>query len=109
MSDFPPLAHPTDEYLDFAPVDTLPVTTLPVDTPSVFAELVCADPELLRAEFERPGRRRSCHRSRGRGQDPVTGRAGPAPAVLPGDAARPDPAQPGTAPTDTSKTPARER
>jgi hypothetical protein len=52
MSDFSPLAHPTDEYLDFAPVDTLPVTTLPVDTPSVFAELVCADSELLRAEFE---------------------------------------------------------
>lgn len=47
MNDLPALAHPTDEHLDSAPV-----ATLPVDTPSRFAELVCADPDLLRAEFE---------------------------------------------------------
>ena len=47
MSDLPALAHSTGEHLGSAPV-----ATLPVDTPSRFAELVCADPELLRAEFE---------------------------------------------------------
>jgi hypothetical protein len=46
MSDLPALTHRTSEYLDSAPVGT------PSGTPSVFAELVCADPELLRAEFE---------------------------------------------------------
>ena len=63
MNDLPALARPAAEHLDTAPVDT------PSGTPSVFAELVCADPELLRAEFEAliaanypsgDGHRRSC-------------------------------------------------
>jgi hypothetical protein len=57
MSNLPALTQPAPEHLDSMPVDSAPVDallrdTLPVATPSVFAELVCADPELLRAEFE---------------------------------------------------------
>ena len=47
MSDLSAPAPPTGEYLGSAPA-----ATLSVDTASRFAELVCADPELLRAEFE---------------------------------------------------------
>jgi len=47
MSDHPTLVQPALEHLD----------TLPVDTSSVFAELVCADPGLLRAEFQARHRR----------------------------------------------------
>jgi len=47
MSDLVALAQPAGECLGSAPV-----ATLPIDTPSRFAELVCADPELLRVEFE---------------------------------------------------------
>jgi hypothetical protein len=64
MSDLPALIQPAGEYLGAAPV-----ATLPVDTASRFADVVCADPELLRAEFEAliaanypsgDGHRRSC-------------------------------------------------
>jgi len=47
MSDLPALIHPAGECLG-----SVAVATYPVDTPSRFAEVVCADAELLRAEFE---------------------------------------------------------
>jgi hypothetical protein len=84
MSDLPALAHSTGEYLGSAPV-----ATLPVDTASRFAELVCADPELLRAEFEAliaanypsgDGHRRSCPPRRKR--PPRIDRARPAPRAI---------------------------
>jgi hypothetical protein len=112
MSDLPALVHPAPEHA--------PVATVPVDTPSVFAKLICADPGLLRAEFEaliaanyppgdghhsrRPPRRTRPLRtdrtrpapravsSSGQGpcQDPPAGRAGPGPTEPPGNAARPE-------------------
>jgi hypothetical protein len=94
MSNLPALTQPTPEHLDSMPVDTAPVDALlrdmlPVETPSVFAELVCADPELLRAEFEAliaanypPGDGRRHRRPPRRAAPPRAERARPAPQAL---------------------------
>jgi len=92
MSDLSALAPPTGEYLGSAPAATLSLDTAPdtvPDTASRFAELVCADPELLRAEFEaliaanyphRDGRR--CGWPPPRKRPPRIDRARPAPRAI---------------------------
>ena len=88
MNDLSALAPPTGEYLGSAPAATLSLDTAP-DTASRFAELVCADPELLRAEFEAliaanypPGDGRRCGCPPPRKRPPRIDRARPAPRAI---------------------------
>ena len=88
MNDLSALAPPTGEYQGSAPAATLSLDTAP-DTASRFAELVCADPELLRAEFEAliaanypPGDGRRCGCPPPRKRPPRIDRARPAPRAI---------------------------
>src|SRR3954467_830525 len=49
MSDSPAHAHPAVCALT---AGAMPTGSAPADTQAVFVELVCADPELLQAEFD---------------------------------------------------------
>jgi hypothetical protein len=51
MSDAPAHAHPAPVHPVSAST-ARPTDIAPADTHAVFAELVCADPELLQAEFD---------------------------------------------------------
>ena len=72
-----------------APADTALADDALADTRSVFAELVCADPELLQAEFEAliaanypPGDARTCRQSPRRSGPPRTDRTRPVPPAV---------------------------